>query len=122
MPTDEQIEAAANVCAIKLFGRGLCDVRPDVQASLLSLARAALEAAERAAWQPIETLKASDDVRINVLLWHEPSRSSYIGHRTSNGFWSNSHKGGSRFMPHDGEPTLYRIVEPPRLATKEQRP
>ena len=114
---DEQIEAAAMalVDCLKLSEAKWADLPDWAKEECRGFARAALEAAEAVAWQPIETLEFNDPVRTNVLLWHEPSRSSYVGHRTSNGFWSNSHKSGSRFMPPDGQPTHYlNLPEPPK--------
>ena len=113
--TDDQIEAAA-MAACDAANRydGTWKVLDAGERKTWRLAaRAALEAAERAAWQPIEM--APDDRQVAV--WC-PAREgldelmSFCRHHPDAGFCVDELR----------EPTLYRIVEPPRLATKEQRP
>ena len=96
MPTDEQVDAAASAYDDALMGAG--------DSHRLSI-RAALEAAEQAAWQPIED--APDDRLIAV--WC-PAREgldelmSFCRHHPDAGFCVDELR----------EPTHFRIVEPPR--------
>lgn len=107
MPTDKQIEALA----IVLFHNWPRERAP--LGDLRELARQALEAAEQAAWQPIED--APDDRQIAV--WC-PSREgldelmAFCRHHPDAGFCVDEFR----------EPTLYRIVEPPRKVTQPAGP
>ena len=69
MPTDEQIKAAANVLAGNLFGQTLSQVPCSVVPSLLSLARAALEAAERVAW--CDDMSRAPHDELLILGWND---------------------------------------------------
>ena len=98
--TDEQIEAAANVLAGNLFGQTLSQVPCSVVPSLLSLARAALEAAERVAWRPIESAPEEGYV---VLIARYPSGCGWTDQYQA--WWG---AGQWARWPHGFQPTHWR--------------
>jgi hypothetical protein len=95
MITDVQVEAAALAIVHEMFAPHELPLDAELMAKYRATARAALQAAEAAAWQPIETAP-KDGTSVLVTWVHS--------------VWVNAES--THFMP----PTLWRpLPEPPAL-------